>query len=190
MPPRHIPRPTSLRALHRVPSGVVVCTGFLNLVQPPQVAPASRLKLAPNPRSVSEGRSSPGRFGSCPANTRKCLQETRGEALPRCGPCVARVVIVRESRVTGVQETEPEDTSWVRRSIRPTRRANGSAHLPAGLSELRIWESQHAPPVSCSDWFVVWHSLRQQFAERVGKRLARSMTVQLEKPPRQPLRNL
>ncbi len=27
--------------------------GFLNLVQPPQVAAASRSKLAPNPRSVS-----------------------------------------------------------------------------------------------------------------------------------------
>ena len=31
---------------------------------------------------LREGRSSPGRSGSCPANTRKCLQETRGEATP------------------------------------------------------------------------------------------------------------
>src|SRR5271166_3753005 len=38
------------------------------------------------------------------ANTRKRLQETRGEALPRCGPCVARNVTVHESRVTSVQK--------------------------------------------------------------------------------------
>src|SRR5208337_3183207 len=56
MPPRHIPRPrhsahsTACRAVW------LYAPGFLNLVQPPQVAPASRSKLAPNPRSVSLSR--------------------------------------------------------------------------------------------------------------------------------------
>ena len=77
---------------------------------------------------LRKGRSSPGRSGSCPANMRKCLQETRGacckvqldlteaantrkrlqetrgEALLRCGPSVARNVTVHESRVTSVQK--------------------------------------------------------------------------------------
>ena len=54
MPPRHIPRRTSLPAHSTACRAVwLYWRGFLNLVQPPQVAAASRSKLAPNPRSVS-----------------------------------------------------------------------------------------------------------------------------------------
>jgi hypothetical protein len=49
MPPRHIPRPTSIRTVYCVPSGALYAPGFLILLQPPQVAPASRPKLAPKP---------------------------------------------------------------------------------------------------------------------------------------------
>jgi hypothetical protein len=53
MPPRHIPRPTSLRALPCVPSGVVVRAWL------PEPYPAANsgsgftIETAPNPRSVS-----------------------------------------------------------------------------------------------------------------------------------------
>jgi hypothetical protein len=35
MPPRHIPRPTSIRALRYVPSGGLYAHRYLNLFQPP-----------------------------------------------------------------------------------------------------------------------------------------------------------
>ena len=51
-PPRHIPLPTSLRDSPACRAVWLYAAGILNHVQPPQVAPASRSKLAPNPRSV------------------------------------------------------------------------------------------------------------------------------------------
>ena len=54
MPPRHILRPERHSAHSTACRAVwLYAPGFLNLVQPPQVAPASGSKLAPNPRSVS-----------------------------------------------------------------------------------------------------------------------------------------
>jgi hypothetical protein len=45
-PPRHIPLPTSLRAPPARRTVGLYAPGILNLAQPPQVAPASRSKLA------------------------------------------------------------------------------------------------------------------------------------------------
>jgi len=82
------------------------------------------------------------------ANTRKRLQETRGEALPRCGPCVARNVTVHESRVTSVQKRMEPRRSLLGASVDVTeaRRRNGQAHLPGPLQGLDLARNQSCGP--------------------------------------------
>ena len=66
--------------------------GFLNLVQPPQVAPASRSKLAPNPRSVSPAAPAPppppavdsASMAGMPGSQRRRRVRTRDRSTPGC----------------------------------------------------------------------------------------------------------
>ena len=87
------------------------------------------------------------------ANTRKRLRETRGDALPRSGPCVARNVTVHESMVTSVQKRMGPRRSLLGASVDPTearwlkwtsgrgrsRRDSNRSGAASAFSRIRAW---------------------------------------------------
>ena len=76
---RHSAHSTACRAVW------LYAPGFLNLVQPPQVAPASGSKLAPNPRSVSIADRTRLDQGAALATGPVASEPARATSWPRTG---------------------------------------------------------------------------------------------------------